>query len=185
MIWPVTVLATIAVLYVAHVFLKVDRQAAVCGLGLVVLALGMEWLNGWLGQFWISQQSALPVGVGGSVEKLILYLVGGTWACVALARVSVRADARYSGRWAAVASVALLMTAGEGVFNFTDAFRWVRPWSVFGAFVYYSVGAGLLFLAYDALSKTRIDPEPSPEARLIGEEIEVDTIVAVGAHREG
>ncbi|OGW61088.1 MAG: hypothetical protein A2638_02870 [Nitrospirae bacterium RIFCSPHIGHO2_01_FULL_66_17] len=152
MIWGFTIIATVALLYVVHVFLNVNRWAAVSGAAVLVPALGMELLNGWIGPFWIAQESVYLVLAGCPVEKLILYAVGGTWACVMLDQARNRGAADGATPWLGVLGVAALLTTIEWFLNLTQAFRWVRPWTVVGAFVYYGVGAVLLFRLYDARS---------------------------------
>jgi len=151
-IWGFTIIGTVALLYVVHVFLNVNRWAAVSGAAVLVPALGMELVNGWIGPFWIAQESAYLVLTGCPVEKLILYAVGGTWACVMLDQARNRGEADGAIPWLGVFGVAALLTTIEWFLNLTQAFRWVRPWTVVGAFVYYGVGAVLLFRLFDALS---------------------------------
>lgn len=152
MIWGFTIIGTVALLYVVHVFLNVNRWAAVSGAAVLVPALGMELVNGWIGPFWIAQESAYLVLTGCPVEKLILYAVGGTWACVMLDQARNRGEADGAIPWLGVFGIAALLTTIEWFLNLTQAFRWVRPWTVVGAFVYYGVGAVLLFRLFDALS---------------------------------
>lgn len=151
MIWGFTIWATVALLYVVHVFFNGNRWAAVSGAAVLVPALGMELVNAWIGPFWIAQESVFLVLAGCPVEKLILYTVGGTWACVMLDQARNRGAAGKATPWLGVLGVAALLTTIEWVLNFTQAFRWVRPWTVVGAFIYYGIGAVILFRLHDVL----------------------------------
>ncbi len=149
--WSFTILATIALLYMVHVFFNANRWAAVSGAAVLVPALGMELVNAWIGPFWIAQESVYLVAPGCPVEKLILYAVGGTWACSMRDQARNRNQGAGTTLWFGVLGVAALLTTIEWFLNFTQAFRWVRPWTVVGAFMYYGVGAVMLFRLHDVL----------------------------------
>lgn len=151
MIWGFTIIATVALLYVVHVFFNGNRWAAVSGAAVLVPALGMELVNVWIGPFWIAQESVYLVLAGCPVEKLVLYAVGGTWACVMLDQARNRGAADGATPWLGVLGIAALLTTIEWFLNLTQAFRWVRPWTVVGAFGYYAVGAVTLFRLHGAL----------------------------------
>ncbi len=178
MIWLFTLLLVLGVVALFQPLTQMDRAAALGGLFLIPLALGMEFLNQWIGPFWIAQDSVYLVAVGLPVEKLVLYWVGGTFACAALGKlVEPKAsnmverearhmrDARPAGipaRWLGIVGIGAVMAAIEFVLNAGSAFRWVRPWTVAAAFIYYAVGAFLLFRVYEALSRAKIRRSYSP-----------------------
>ncbi len=152
MVWPFTLLAVFSVLYLLHTFIKVDPRAVLAGLLLVPLALCMEFLNQWIGPFWIAQESVYLILTGLPVEKLILYVVGGTFACATLADLQSPEIAKIPPRWLGILAIGLLMASLEFMLNSTEVFRWVRPWTVVGASIYYCVGGFLLFRFYDGLA---------------------------------
>jgi len=83
-IWLFSTLAAFSLMFIIHVFMKVDRNAALAGIFLIVLTLSMEFLNQWLGPFWIAQDSIYLISAGLPIEKLLLYGMGGTFACKSL-----------------------------------------------------------------------------------------------------
>ncbi len=146
MIWQFFVLSALSFMYVLHIFMKVNRHAALSGLFLVLLAVCMEFLNQWLGPFWIAQDSIYLLSAGLPIEKLILYGTGGTFACAVFQPLveNVR------DRWGIILGIGLSMAVLELVLNQTMVFRWIRPWTVGAAFIYYAVGSYLLFQFYFA-----------------------------------
>lgn len=146
MIWLFLILTALSLMYILHVFMKVDRHAALSGLFLVLLAVCMEFLNQRLGPFWIAQDSIYLISAGLPIEKLILYGMGGTFACV----VFMPLVENVSIRWAVILGIGLSVAVFELALNQTVVFRWIRPWTVAAAFIYYAVGAYLLFQFYSA-----------------------------------
>ena len=144
MIWLFSTLAAFALMFIIHVFMKVDRNAALAGIFLIVLTLSMEFLNQWLGPFWIAQDSIYLISAGLPIEKLLLYGMGGTFACVVFKPLVENV----SIRWAVILGIGLAMAALELLLNQTMVFRWIRPWTVAAAFIYYAVGSYLLFQFY-------------------------------------
>ncbi len=145
-IWLFSILTALSLMYIIHAFMKVDRNAALSGLFLVLLAFCMEFLNQWLGPFWIAQRSIYLISAGLPIEKLLLYGIGGTFACMVF--MPLVENVRI--RWAIILGIGLSMAAFELVLNQTMVFRWIRPWTVVVAFIYYVVGTYLLFRFYFA-----------------------------------
>lgn len=148
MIWQFLLSVLLSGLFLAHMAAFVDRRAALCGVLLLVPALAMEWLNEAIGPFWVAQESIFLIFVGCPVEKLVVYAVGGSWACMALGRRQGKPVWGCHPRWAGVLAAAALMATVEWILNAGQSFRWVRPWTVFASLTYYAVGADVMFRTY-------------------------------------
>ena len=146
MIWLFIILSALSFMYMAHIFVKVDRHAALSGIFLVLLAVSMESLNQRLGPFWMAQDSIYLLSAGLPIEKLLLYGIGGTFACTIFVPLLKNALIR----WSFIVGIGLAMAVFEFLLNQTMVFRWIRPWTVGAAFIYYTVGSYLLFQFYDA-----------------------------------
>lgn len=157
MLWQFVMMMSLAGMYEFHVFLKVDRQAVLAGFFLVMLAICMEFFNQWLGPFWIAQESIYQISAGLPVERLLLYFVGGTFVCANLTHLSDKHLAGWvSVRWMVIFAIGIVMTLIEFFLNASQVFRWIRPWTMGGAFVYYLIGGYLLFRFYDASPRGKV-----------------------------
>lgn len=161
MVWMFVLITVLALRYVLHVGAKVGGRAPLAGLFLVLATLCAELVNPLLdllpvvltGPFWIAEGSVLRLTPGLPVEKLVLYLVAGTWVAEQYARhARLRTP---SGRWATIAVGAGLLAGLEFVLNYTTALRWIRPWVVFTAFTYYGVLLFALLEFYDGSPRSR------------------------------
>jgi hypothetical protein len=157
MVWQFIILTALSIMYVIHVFLKVDAQAALSGFFIVLLALCMELINQQIGPYWIAQGSVYLITSGLPIEKLLLYWVGGTFVCVNLTKPAQLAVMKgVSNRWFMIVGIAVIGTVLELFLNLTEVFRWVRPWTMAGAFIYYLAGAHSLFRFYAASHRTKM-----------------------------
>ena len=156
MVWQFTLVGGLSAIIILHIVVSLDRWAGLSGLFLVLLSLCMESLNQWLGPFWIAQNSTYLILSGLPVEKLILYCLGGTFACLLFKRYKLVKWATIPSQRLIIVAIAFSMVTLEFFLNQTEAYRWVRPWTAGGAFIYYLVGAFLLLRFYEASPRTKI-----------------------------